>query len=335
VRLDVVWGAGRRWRPALAAAAVAAVAAVGVGAWAVSGSVRSALIAAAAADPRQALVAGLGFVVSLAATAFGFRAAFVGLGATVDRVDACARYGAGSLVNTFLPAQLGDGVRTVLFARSLPAGEGRALRAAGTLGALSLARMLVQAIAVGCGAAIGIVPVWPVLVLGGVTAAGAAAAGVLHRHGRGVALARLVAATVALARRPRLGLEVLGWSVVALAARLLATAAVLSAVSVPAPLRAALVIGIALDVAAAFPLTPGGFGITGVAVSVALASRGVDLRTGLAAGLVFHAVETAASLGFAGTCLALVRRPRLAAQAAFRVAAGFLLFAVPVLLELT
>jgi hypothetical protein len=250
-----------------------------------------------------------------------------GLGATVDRVDACARYGAGSLVNIFLPAQLGDGVRTVLFARSLPAG---------TLGAVSLARMLVQAIAVGCGAAIGIVPVRPVLVLGGVTAAGAAAAGVLNRHGRGVALARLVAATVALARRPRLGLEALGWSVVALAARLLATAAVLSAVGVPAPLRAALVMGIALDVAAAFPLTPGDFGITAVAVSVAPASRGVDLRTGLAAGLVFHAVETAASLGFAGTCLALVRRPRFGAQAAaFRIAAGFPLFAVPVLLELT
>ena len=43
-------------------------------------------------------------------------------GAELGYGDANARYGVGSLVNTFLPARLGDAVRFGLFSRALPSG---------------------------------------------------------------------------------------------------------------------------------------------------------------------------------------------------------------------
>ena len=52
----------------------------------------------------------------------------------------------------------------------------------------------------------------------------------------------------------------------------------------------------ALDIAGLIPLTPGNLGITSAAIAVALQAQGTSFTNGLAAGIAFHAVETAVGL---------------------------------------
>jgi uncharacterized membrane protein YbhN (UPF0104 family) len=320
----------RRRLPFLATAGAAL--AGSCAAWAASGGVRLGIARVTAADPRLEFAAGLGFVVSLAATAYSWRLVFGALGAQIEGIDACGRYGAGSLVNTLSPGRLGDGVRMVLFARSLPRPEGRVLGAAGAVAAMGLWRALVYTVVIGAGFMIGAVPVWPALVLAGTAAGAAMTALVLYRRRPTGRLARLWQASAILVRQPRVGLGLLGWSTLAVMGRLLAAAAVLVALRVPAPLPSAFTITAALVVAAAFPLLPGGIGITSGAISLTLASRGVGVPTAVAAGLVFHAVETISSLAFAGTCIPLAARPGLGARPLVRAAglAGMLAVAATV-----
>lgn len=56
-----------------------------------------------------------------------------------DRVDACARYGVGSLVNSFAPAHAGDAVRLALFAKASP--DHRLLTAGKALAGVAVARL--------------------------------------------------------------------------------------------------------------------------------------------------------------------------------------------------
>jgi uncharacterized membrane protein YbhN (UPF0104 family) len=57
-----------------------------------------------------------------------------------DRVDACARYGVGSLVNSLAPAHAGDAVRLALFAKASP--DSRLLTAGKALAGVGVARLL-------------------------------------------------------------------------------------------------------------------------------------------------------------------------------------------------
>src|SRR6476469_1596069 len=85
-----------------------------------------ALLAAAAldtiatADAKWLWLAGVGFLVSVVASAASWRCAIWFCGGRLSLTEACARYGAGSLVNTFVPFRAGDAVRIGLFARVLP-----------------------------------------------------------------------------------------------------------------------------------------------------------------------------------------------------------------------
>ena len=56
-----------------------------------------------------------------------------------DRVDACARYGVGSLVNSLAPAHAGDAVRLALFAKASP--DSRLLTAGKALAGVGIARI--------------------------------------------------------------------------------------------------------------------------------------------------------------------------------------------------
>jgi uncharacterized membrane protein YbhN (UPF0104 family) len=104
----------------------------------------------AVADSRWLWVAAVGFAGSLVATAGAWRSALSGCGGRMGRVDACARYGVGSLANTFLPARLGDAARVGLFSRTLPQERvGRTLTTVGALGAVSAAEVLSQSSVVG------------------------------------------------------------------------------------------------------------------------------------------------------------------------------------------
>jgi uncharacterized membrane protein YbhN (UPF0104 family) len=94
---------------------------------------------------------------------------------------------------------------------------------------------------------------------------------------------------------------VLGWTVGMVLARVGATIAVAAALGLPHPVLAALVILPALDVAGAFPLTPGAIGVGSGAVAVALASRGIGMTQALGVGFAIQALETLVSLAVGAT----------------------------------
>ena len=54
----------------------------------------------------------------------------------------------------------------------------------------------------------------------------------------------------------------------------------------------------ALEVAGTVPVTPGNVGVTSGAIALAFHTQGVSFTHGLAAGIAFHAVETAVGIMF-------------------------------------
>ncbi len=86
-------------------------------------------------------------------------------------------------------------------------------------------------------------------------------------------------------------------------AKAAAIAVVLAGLDVGSPLDALAVVP-ALELAALIPLTPGNVGVAGAAASGALYAQGLPMSTAVQAGLVLHAVETAAGLTY-GTASAL------------------------------
>jgi hypothetical protein len=81
--------------------------------------------AARESNPALLFLAGLLFAAVPASCGLLWREAIIGAGGGLSRWDACARYGVGSLVNTFAPAHVGDVVRAALLLRALPCGEPR------------------------------------------------------------------------------------------------------------------------------------------------------------------------------------------------------------------
>jgi uncharacterized membrane protein YbhN (UPF0104 family) len=272
------------------------------------GALGKGLTALAGANTTYFWIAGAGFLVSLVASANTWKTTLQACGARVNGRDACARYGAGSLVNTFAPLRLGDALRVALFARTLPQESSRALTAGGALGTVELARVLVQAALIAVAAVLGALPAWPVGALLGVASGGILAAALLRRRLRWGRLEHLLDAFRALAGSPRRAAALLAWTAVAALARVFAATAVTSSLGVPWSLGTGLIITAALDLATAIPLTPGNVGIASGAVALALHARGVPLTTAVASGLAFHALEALVGLAF-GTSgvLALAR----------------------------
>jgi hypothetical protein len=88
--------------------------------------------------------------------------------------------------------------------------------------------------------------------------------------------------------------------------------AVAAALGIPHPVLAALIILPALDVASAFPVTPGSVGIGSGAVAVALATRGIGMTQALGVGFAIQGLETLVSIT-AGTMGVLYLAPHGAA----------------------
>ena len=103
------------------------------------------------ADPKWLWIAGLGFALSVLAAAGSWRCAIGLCGGRIGVMDACARYGAGSLVNTFVPARAGDAVRIGLFARALP-NKDRLWTTGGAFAVVSAAKAVVLGALVVAGA---------------------------------------------------------------------------------------------------------------------------------------------------------------------------------------
>jgi hypothetical protein len=296
--------------------------------------VRNAATGIEDARPAWLWVAAFCFLAALVTTASAWRGALGLCGGCLSRSDACARYGIGSLVNGLSPLRIGEVARVALFAATLD-GEDRAWRMGGAFCVVTATRSLVFAVVVICAAAVGALPLWPVLVLGGL----AGTAGVVafctrdrtpHTH-----VAHLLDAFRALGRSPRAALRMMGWFAASTAARFGGAVAIATALGVHGPLTAALIIVPTLDLAGLIPLS-GNLGITSGAVVVALETHGVHMSQALATGLAFHAIETGAGIAFgvAGALLLGGRRRVIVIAAAGATACVAAAFCATVLLPL-
>jgi uncharacterized membrane protein YbhN (UPF0104 family) len=257
--------------------------------------VASAFHALAGAEKHWLALGATAFILGFACTVGAWRAALGAAGGPIGSYRAAACIGVGSLVNAFAPAKLGDAVKIGLCSRSIDS-PGRIWTAGGVYAALAAARCLTLAGLLVVASATGAMPLWPVFALCGavaVLAIAAAYSGRLRSHPR---MAQVLAGFAALERSPRSIATVLAWTAGMVLARLGATMAVAAALGLPHPVLAALVILPALDVAAAFPLTPGSIGVGSGAVAVALAGRGIGVTQALGVGFAIQALETFVSI---------------------------------------
>ena len=81
-------------------------------------------------------------------------------------------------------------------------------------------------------------------------------------------------------------------------AKVAAVATILGALGAPAPLEAALAVVPALELAALVPLTPANLGVATAAAAVALHAVGLPKSEAVEAGIVLHAIATAAAIGY-------------------------------------
>lgn len=274
------------------------------------------------ADPRWLWLAGAGFALSLLASAASWRSAIGLCGGRVGLTDAAARYGAGSLVNTFVPARAGDAVRIALFSRALDRRE-RLLRTGGAFAALGAARAVVLSGLVVAGAAAGALPLWPVLVLLTLGAAAGTVAFAVRRREAGRRLGHVLDAFRTIGSEPLAGLRLVAWISLAVASRVGASAAIGAALGIGKPLAAALVIVPAIELSGLVPLTPGNIGISSGTVAVAFQTHGISFTHGLAAGLAFNALETTVGIAIGlGSLVWLAPYPTPGIRRIALVAAG-------------
>lgn len=261
--------------------------------------VSAAVAGLGAADPGRLWIAGLAFAGTSVCGALAWRAALRASGSPLPVTDATARYAVGCGLNAVAPAHVGSAVRVALFGRVT---NGGCWTVSGAAAAVGVTRVVWLGALIGIGSAGGVLPRWPLLVVGAIVAA-AAAAGVWSRH---VSLPsrvdQLLVAFRSLAASPRDLAIVAGWALAGAAAKVAAATAVVAALGIDNPLRAALVLVPAVELAAILPLTPGNVGFASAAVALALGSQGVDSKTALSAGIAFGAVEllTGIVVGAAG-----------------------------------
>jgi uncharacterized membrane protein YbhN (UPF0104 family) len=272
------------------------------------GRVAAAMHALGGADRGWLAAAIIGFLGGFVCTVGAWRAALASAGGRISSKQAGARIAVGGLVNAFAPAKLGDAVKVALCARAIE-GPGRVWTTGGVYTALAAARSLALATVVVAASAIGAMPLWPVFALCGVVAALVVVASLSTRVRNHPRIAQLAGGLAGLARSPRAAATVLAWSFGMQAARLCATAAVAAALGVPHAFVAAFLIIPALDVAAAFPITPGGLGVGSGAVAVALASRGIGGSQALGVGMGLQGVETLLTVALGGCSLLYLARP--------------------------
>jgi uncharacterized membrane protein YbhN (UPF0104 family) len=292
---------------AVAAAAVAALALLA--ALFLPGAIRDAAGKLEAAHRGWLWLAVMLFLASALASAGMWHEALSAAGRSGTLTDACARYGVGSLVNSFTPGRLGGLVRIALFSQTLPE-DGRAWATGSGLAAIGTARAVALGTALAAAVALGAVPLWIVGVLLAVGGAGVAAALTARRRAGQARLERALAAFRALGRDPRRSTRLLTWALAAAALRVAALAGTATALDVPAPVAVALILLPTLDLAGLVSLTPGNVGIVSGMTAVALAGHGVGLGLGLTVGIAVHAAETTVGVAFglAGT-LALAPLP--------------------------
>ena len=261
--------------------------------------VSSAVDGLGAADPGLLWAAGIAFAGTSICGALAWRAALRASGSPLPLVDASARYAVGCGVNAVAPAHVGSALRVALFGRVT---NGGCWTVGGAAAAVGVTRVVWLGVLIAIGSAGGVLPLWPLLVIAAIVA-GAGVVAVVSRHvSLPVRVEQLLAAFRSLASSPRDLAIVSGWALAGAAAKVAAATAVVASMGIDNPLRAALVLVPAVELAAVLPITPGNVGLASAAVALALGSQGVDSRTALSAGIAFGAVEllTGIAVGAAG-----------------------------------
>lgn len=264
--------------------------------------------------PVPLALAAMALLVTLAASAGAWRCALRSAGAELRFREAWGCYGLGSLANAVLPARLGEAVRIGLFASRLTRLDRRWLSGGACL-AVAGARGAVYALTCAGAAAVGLLPGWTLAAPLVAVVTLAAFIGVVRTRARG----RAAGLGLAAALSPAAAATLLGWVSVAAASRLAGAVGVLEALDVPRPFAPALVGLAALAVGSTIPLAPGGAGVAGVGMVLALEQLGVAPPSAVAAAVAFHALETLASVVFGSSgwvALRTARRPAFPAEAA-------------------
>jgi hypothetical protein len=219
-------------------------------------------------------------------------------------------FGIGLLGNAVLPARAGELARVAVLRRHLPheRGTGTSATLLGTVFAHRLFDLPAVALLVVYVVLTARIPHWAVtsLAIFGLVAVALLAVGVLSARARGEPPASATTARRLLAMA-RQGLAVLRAPVPAAGAvvcqlvgwflQLLAVFAILQAFGVDAPLPAAALVLLLMNVATIFPLWPGNVGLLQAAVALPLRQYGVAYPTGFAFGLVLQAVEMSVGVG--------------------------------------
>lgn len=218
-------------------------------------------------------------------------------------------FGVGMLANAALPARAGEVARVAVLRPRLPHGHGTSATLLGTVFAHRLFDLVPTALLVVYVLLTAKIPNWAVsgLVIFFLAGVALMAVGVLSARRGGSANVDASGAVVRLLAMARGGLAVLRAPLPAIAAvmlqvlgwilQLLAVWSVTAAFEMHAPLPAAALVLLLMNVATIFPLWPGNFGLLQAAVALPLVQYGVAYHTGFAFGIVLQAVEMSVGVG--------------------------------------
>lgn len=246
-----------------------------------------------AAQPAWLWAAGLAFAATSLAGALAWRAAIRAAGSSLPVRAAAARYCVGTGVNAIAPAHLGSAVRLALFGRIT---RGGCWTVGGAASAVGVTRVVWLGCLLALGCAGGILPAWPLLAIAAVVATVAAVVTFSRRLRLPGRVEQALSALHGLARSPRDLAVVSVWTLAGAAAKVAAAAAVVAALGIDHPLRAALIVVPAVELAAVMPVTPGNVGVASAAVAFVLGAHGAPSDVALAAGVAFGAVELLAAI---------------------------------------
>jgi glycosyltransferase 2 family protein len=238
-----------------------------------------------------------------------------------------AGFSIGLLANAILPGRIGELARVAVLRRHLPHGRGTSGALVGTVFAHRLFDLFPVLLLVLYVLTTARIPGWAETSLVVVAAAGvllftAAIASARRKHRPALDGAKPVRQLLAMARQ---GLSVLRSPVPAFGAvlfqcigwllQLLAVYVAMRAFDVHAPLPAAGLVLLLMNVATIFPLWPGNVGLLQAAVALPLVQYGVDYGTGFAYAIVLQAIEMSVGVGVGllflareGLSLAMLRR---------------------------
>lgn len=219
-------------------------------------------------------------------------------------------FAVGLLGNAALPGRIGELARVAVLRRRLPMhGRGTSAALVGTVFAHRLFDLFPALVLVGYVLATARIPGWAATSLAVVSLVGiglflGAILIARRRHRPALDGARPLRRLLTMARRglsvmkapaPAAGailLQSLGWFL-----QLLAVYVAMRALGIDAPLPAAGLVLLLMNVATIFPLWPGNIGLLQAAVALPLAQYGVAYATGFAYGIVLQVIEMSVGVG--------------------------------------